>query len=82
MEAIAVLPSFLWYGGRAAAGRTGDPVAALIRAPEHPLGILRRDALSAHAETGDGRATSAVEVDLDDPSPSARDQASRLLGGG
>jgi HEAT repeats len=79
MEAIAAIPSFLRYVGQALDGAPMDPVAELVRAAQDPEEILRRDALSALAATGDSRAIPVLEAAQSDPSQAVRELALRLL---
>ena len=80
MEAISVLPVFLPFNGRAVEGRVVDVVAALERAAADPEPILRRDALTALAETADPRATQLLEAARNDADAQVRELAQRLLG--
>jgi len=80
MEAIAVLPSFLPYAGRAAAGRPIDVIDRLIAAAGDAEPLLRRDALTALGAIDDGRARAAVKAAATgDPDPDVREFARQLV---
>jgi len=79
MEAVAVLPAFLPYQGRTAAGTPINPLDRLLRAAQDSEPLLRRDALTALATIDDERATAAVAgAAAGDPDEQVREFARQL----
>jgi HEAT repeat protein len=79
MEAIFVLPAFFSLTQPEVAGITIDPIALLVTGSADPEEIIRRDALSALANSPDPRAKKAIEAALEDPEAAVRNWAKHLL---